>query len=409
MNQSSRDNAAPLLRGLGLPLVVFYGVGTILGAGIYVLIGEVAGYAGIHAPVAFMTASLLAALTAFSYAELAVRFPRSAGEAIYVQEAFHRDTLAIVVGLMLVMIGITSSATLVSGLTGYVGELVPLPDTFTKLAAIGIFGAVVIWGIRQSVVIISLLTVIEILGLLIVIWVARDALGTVPDRVGDFVPGVDAAAWSGVLLGALVAFYAFIGFEDMVNVVEEIKSPEKNLPRGIIIALAITTLLYFVVALAAVTAVPPAELAASDAPLALIYETRTGRDPGIIALISILSITNGILVQCIMASRVLYGMSRRGWLPPVLGRIHPRTRTPVYSTSLVIAGICLMALTLPLLSLAKLTSYITLTVFALINLALVRIKLRGDKSPGFSTPLWVPVFGAVCTLMFLTYQLALAL
>lgn len=394
-----------LKRAISLPLLAFYGIGTILGAGIYVLVGKVAGYAGMYTPVAFILAAILAGFSAFSYAELSVRFPKSAGEAIYIQEGLRYQPLSVIVGLLIVSIGMTSCATLINGLTGYAREFILLPDSFIIIATILIMGAVVAWGIGESVLVASLMTIVEIVGLVIILWVARDGFTMLPGRIGELTPGLDLVTWGGVLLGSFVAFYAFIGFEDIVNVAEEVKSVERNLPRAIIIALCVTTLFYILVSIVSIMVVTPAQLSDSDAPLAFIYQTMTGSQNKLIAVISVVSILNGALIQIVMASRVLYGMSRRKWLPAFFGHIHHRRRTPVKSTLTVTAIILLLALLLPLLSLAKLTSFITLTIFTLINLSLLMIKLRKQVSPGFSVPVWVPLLGFLLTLIFLGYQL----
>lgn len=393
-----------LKRAISLPLLAFYGIGTILGAGIYVLVGKVAGYAGMYTPFAFLLAAILAGFSAFSYAELSVRFPKSAGEAIYIQEGLGYPPLSVIVGLMIVTVGMTSTATLINGLTGYVNEFTQLPGYLIVIVTVLVMGAVVAWGIGQSVVIASLMTVLEILGLVIILWVARDGFGMLSIRSGELVPSMDVLTWAGVMMGSFVAFYAFIGFEDIVNVAEEVKSVERNLPRAIIIALVVTTLFYILVSFVSVMVVTPAQLASSDAPLAYIYKTMTGSNDTLIPIISVVSILNGALIQIVMASRVLYGMSRQRWLPAFLGHIHHRRRTPVKSTVLVSAIVLVLALFLPLLSLAKLTSFITLTIFTLINLSLFLIKIRKEKSPGFSVPIWVPLCGFVLTIIFLTYQ-----
>lgn len=393
-----------LKRRINLPLLSFYGIGTILGAGIYVLIGQVAAYAGMYTPWSFLLASVIAGFSAFSYAELATRYPRSAGEAVYIQESFHRPFLSRLVGLLIVAVGVISSATLSHGLLGYLAHFLSWPDTLVMVLSVGLLGAIVIWGIGESVVFASLMTVFEILGLLIIIWVARQGLAQLPSELPHMMPTLDSLAWSGILLGAFVAFYAFIGFEDMVNVAEEVIRPQQTLPRGILIALVVTTGLYLVVAVISVLAVQPAILAQQAAPLAYIYEQRTGQAPWLIALIGVASIINGVLIQMVMASRILYGMSRNRWLPNWLGVVHPRTRTPINATLVVILLILGFALCLPLLSLAKLTSFISLSIFSLINLALLRIKRRGEPSPGFRVPVWVPVCGAVLSLVFIAYQ-----
>lgn len=394
-----------LNRSLSLPLLTFYGIGTILGAGIYVLIGKVAGYAGMYALLSFLLASILAGFSAFSYAELSVRFPRSAGEAIYIEQGFHRQWLSTLVGLMIVLMGSVSTATLLHGFVGYLDVFVDWPETGVIIGIVVAMVSIVVWGIGQSVMIAALMTIVEIAGLIIILWVARDAFTLIPLRGQELLPALKAEVWVGIMLGTFVAFYAFIGFEDIVNIAEEVKSPQRNLPRAIIIALLVTTLFYILIALVSTLMIPPQALASSDAPLAMLYQLLTGTTPTTIAIISLVSILNGALIQIIMASRILYGMGRQGWLPGQFAYVHKMTRTPVIATLLVGGMIMLFALLLPLLSLAKLTSFITLSVFALINLALWRIKCRGDNVTGFTVPLWVPVIGFFSTLLFLLFQL----
>lgn len=386
-------------------MLSFYGIGTILGAGIYVLVGEVAGVAGMATPWAFLVAAGLVLFSAFSYAELSGRFPRSAGEAVYVQEGIAWTPLAVAVGLLIVSIGIVSTATLLHGFVGYLQVFLPLPDPAVITLLVVVLGLVVGWGIRQSALIASLMTVVELGGLLLVLWVTRDVLATLPQRAPELLPAADPLLAAGVLGGAFVAFYAFIGFEDIVNVAEEVREPRRNLPRAILIAWGVTTLLYLAVSTAVVLALPPSALAGSDAPLALVYQHQTGRTPLLLSGISLVSVLNGALIQVIMASRVLYGMSRQGWLPALLGRVHPRTHTPLVATALVSGAILAMALWLPLLSLARLTSLITLTVFTLVNLALWRVKARSPATDGFRVPRWVPAGGVLVNLAFIGYQL----
>ena len=314
--------------------------------------------------------------------------------------------LSLWIGLLIVGVGTISSATLSHGLLGYLAHFVQWPDTLVMVLTIGVLGAVVIWGIGESVMLASIMTLFEMLGLLIIIWVAREGFAQFPTQLPHLLPPLDSLAWTGILLGAFVAFYAYIGFEDMVNVAEEVIQPQKNLPRGIIIALVVTTGFYLTVGLVSVLAVTPDELAQQAAPLAYIYEKMTGNQPWLIALIGVTSIINGVLVQIVMASRILYGMSRSRWLPNWLGVVHPRTRTPINATVVVMLLILSFALLLPLLSLAKLTSFISLSIFSLINLALVRIKWRGPRSSGLNVPLWVPVCGFVFSLVFLGYQIS---
>jgi amino acid transporter len=397
---------AELKRTLSLAQLVLYGLGTILGAGIYVLVGKVAGLAGLYAPVAFVVAAVLAGLTGLSYAELSARYPRSAGEAVYVQEGLRLRALSVLVGLLIILTGVVSAATIANGFVGYLHVFVAVPDWLAITLLVLLLGALAAWGISESVMAASLITLVEVGGLILVILVAGDSLGTLPARLPELIPPPDTGVWLGIMLGAFLAFYAFIGFEDMVNVAEEVKDPGRLLPRAIIITIAVSTILYLLVALVAVLALPPAELAQSRAPLALIYERATGSAPTLISLISIFAVVNGALIQIIMASRVLYGMSREGWLHRAFGQVHAFTRTPLLATAVATLIVLVLALWLPLVTLAKVTSFIIMIVFALINLSLARIKRKHPRPEGIKIyPAWIPLAGFLSATGFVLFQL----
>lgn len=396
-------NKPELIRTLSLPLLVFYGIGTILGAGIYVLIGKVAGEAGFYTPFSFIFASLLAAFSAFSYAELAARFPRSAGEAIYIEEGFGVKKFSITVGLMIVTVGIISIATLAHGFAGYLKVFIDLPEALIIVSLILFIALVCVWGIGQSVLMASIMTVVEIIGLLIILYVGRDAFSLVPVRFSEMLPPLEVSVWTGILMGSFIAFYAYLGFEDIVNVAEEAVKPRINIPLAIIISLIVTTLFYILIAMVAILLIPAKELASSNAPLAMLYETTTGKSPVIITFISLISVVNGALIQMIMGSRVLYGMSRKKWLPANIGKINSVTHTPMVATMIMAFFTLLFALLLPLLSLAKITSFITLIIFMFINFALVKIKHSQKDHVGFTIPIAVPLVGGFSTLLFILY------
>jgi len=368
-----------------------------------VLVGKVAGEAGFYTPFSFMLASLLAAFSAFSYAELAARFPRSAGEAIYIEEGFGIKELSIVVGLMVVIMGVVSVATLAHGFAGYFKIFFDLPETLIVISLVLFVAAVCGWGIGQSVWIAAVMTVVEIIGLLIILYVGRDAFALVPLKIPEMIPPLDASIWAGIFMGSFIAFYAYLGFEDIVNVAEEAIKPRINIPLAIIISLIVTTIFYILISVVAVLSMSPGELAASDAPLAMIYKTATGQSPVVITIISLISVINGALIQVIMASRVLYGMSRKQWLPDKIGEINAITHTPLIATIIVTGFVLFFALLFPLLSLAKITSFITLTIFMLINFALLKIKYSQREHDGFTVPVWVPFIGGVSTLLFILY------
>jgi amino acid transporter len=396
-----------LKRSLSLPLLTFYGLGTIIGAGIYVLIGAVAGKAGLYAPISFVLAAIIAGFTAFSYAELSSRLPRSAGEALYIQEAFHIRWLSRTTGWSVVTIGIVSSATIANGFVGYLDAFIGVPAWLAVAVLVIAMGLIAGWGISESVWLATVITLIEIGGLLYVIVLGGEALMQLPSRWSELIPPLDSAAWGGILVGAFLAFYAFIGFEDMVNVAEEVNDAPRILPRAIVLALVISTLCYLSIAVVSVLAVPIEQLAASEAPLAAVIKSSSHGHTLLISAIGIIAVVNGAMIQIIMASRVLYGMGRTQLAPAFLATIHPRTRTPLLATTLVTLVILVLALWLPLVTLAQLTSMITLAVFTSVNVALIKLKQRGEHPSAFiNTPAWVPWIGAGMCLLFLIFQVA---
>ena len=404
--KSSPGTDAGLSRSLGLTLITLYGLGNILGAGIYVLIGEVVGAAGMGAPMAFIMAAIVAALSAFTYGELAARFPVSAGEAVYVHEAFDLHWLSMTVGLLIAAAGMVSAATLARGFAGYFQVLVDLPDALLIVFVVVALGFIAAWGIKSSVRIAATLTIIEAGGLVMIVAVAGGNLDTVPENLPRMLLLEGDSTLSGLVLGAFLAFFAFIGFEDMVNVAEEVEHPERNLPLGILIALCVSTVIYLLVVLAALTSVPMEKLAGSKAPLALVYQHATGGSPVVISSIGLLAVVNGALVQIIMAARIFYGMSVNGWLPRVLRTVNPRTRTPVIATVVVVVIVVTLALWFPLVGLASTTSFLVLTVFGVVNLTLVALKRRQPEAAGvMPCPLWVPVAGATASFGLLVAQI----
>jgi amino acid transporter len=247
----------------------------------------------------------------------------------------------------------------------------------------------------------SLFTLIEASGLVLI--VAAAWINGVPFAGAMLTPPpLDAGVLSGVGFAGLLAFFAFIGFEDLANVVEEAKVPHRDIPRAMVLTLVISTVLYVAVASVAVSAVPVAELAASPAPLSLVFTAIAGVSPATIGIIAIVATLNTILAQMTMAARVIYGMARQGDLPRAAGRVHAKTATPLLATAVVALATLTLALLVPFLRLAESTSLATLLVFALVNLSLLRLRRRRVHTPGphVRVPLMVPVIGlATCLLM----------
>ena len=371
------------------------------------LTGKVVGSAGIYAPVSFLVALGLVSATALSFAELSARYPKSAGEAVYVFEGFHLRHLSTLVGLFVVFAALVSSAALANGFVGYFQHFLALPGWLCVLGLVVALGLIAAWGILESVTLISVITLVEVAGLVLIVWVGRDALRALPVRIDELLPPFETGIWFGILSGAVLAFYAFIGFEDMVNVTEEVHDGPRTMPRAILLTLILTATIYVAVALVAVLAMLLATLASADAPRAALYEHATGRPATAIGPIGIVSLLNGALIQVILASRVLYGLSSERRLPALLSRTHPVTRTPLVATAVATAPVMLLAQFLSLVVLAQATSLITLAIFVLVNAALWRIKRRDPRPKGLRVwPRWLPALGAVVSAAFLGFQLA---
>lgn len=368
------------------------------------LLGTVTGAAGIFLPSAFLCATIIAAFTAFTYAELVARLPLSSGEAIYVDIAFGKRWLTLFIGFSAVLVGIVSAATITSGFVAYFALFFVLDKTIVVFTVVVFLGAIAVIGISVSAWAATAMTLVEIAGLVLIVtlaapdllrWTSSDVLELVPRAL----PDVQAVA-----AGAFLAFYAFLGFEDMVSVAEEVREPRRNMPRAILTALLISSVLYLLVCLAAIVSVPIDTLAASATPLSTVAQAR-GIPLQLMAAIALVAITNGALIQIIKSSRILYGMAQLGNAPQLFAKISPSTRTPVVATVIVSSIILGLALWFPIKTLATLTSTITLTIFAIVNLALVAIKCkRSSAAPTFSVPMLVPAAGAALCFGLLAAQ-----
>jgi amino acid transporter len=274
-------------------------------------------------------------------------------------------------------------------------------------------GAVAAWGIGKSVAVVTVITLIEVCALLYAGAVAEADLVDVAREWRQFVPPLEATAWVGIFSGAFLAFYAFIGFEDMATMAEEVKDARRTLPRAIVISLLLTIMLYVAVALIAVASIAPAALAASNTPVAAMVEGHGWYSTTGLGIVSLLTGLNGALVQIIMASRVVYGMARQAGTPAPawLASVSPRTRTPLRATALITAVIMVLALLFPLTTLAQVTSAIILLIFGVLNVALWIIKRR-DPDPdgaGLRLPSWLPLVGVLSAGLVLAFQLWLVI
>ncbi len=396
-----------LSRQITLPYLIFYGLGNIIGAGIYVLIGEIAGISGYYTPLSFLIASLAVLFTALSYSEMSSRYPLSAGEAVYVKEGLrNKKVLPLIVGFLLIFSGIVSSAAIMNGFYGYISPFVPLSEKETLIVlSISLF-IVSAWGIGKSVKLASLFTIIEVGGLLLVIITGFFYIDFSQIEYKKFYPSFDFDIWYPIFLGSFVAFYAFIGFEDMVNIAEEVKNPIKTMPKAILITIFISTILYLGISFISIAVLEPPLLAKSPSPLADVFNQILGKKSNLLNIIAIFAIINGALVQIIMVSRIFYGLSKQGWLPAIFKKVNPYTKTPIFSTFLASFLIFIFAFFIKILTLAQLTSFAVLTVFILVNISLIKIKLQKKQPKNIiNIPILIPIVGVIINTFLIFIQL----
>ena len=405
MNKENEE--VGLKKQLGTVQILLYGVGTMLGAGIYVLVGKVAGYSGTLAPLSFLLAGVLAGLTAYSYSLLAPRFPKSGGEIIYVGKAFNSKRLASLVGWGVIFTGFISAAAILKGFVGYLDVFIEFPDAVVIIVSMTLLSLLAIWGIGESLNVIGLITLIEVGGLLFVIFVAgidMEKFTSQFSRMFIAAPGYDIFA---VFQGAFLAFYAFVGFEDLANVAEEAKNPKKSMPIAIMGSLFIALFLYVAVAVVAVIALPLNELSSTDAPMADIVANKGPHYAYIISLISLVAVLNGVLAQLIMGSRVLYGMAGQNNAPKWFHQVHRKYRTPILATIAIAVGIVVLAIFVPIVELANTTSYVVISVFVMVNLSQAKLAINdyGIKQCWGNRKFLLPLFAALLCVVFLLYKI----
>jgi basic amino acid/polyamine antiporter, APA family len=394
---AASGHAAGLARNMGLFSLIVYGVGDMVGAGIYGTIGVAAGVMGNAVWLSFVISMVAALLTGLSYAALGSRYPKAGGASYITQRAYAKPFLSYVVGLSVTFSGLTSMAAGANVFAQTLGATFPsFSVSLILVVFLGLLALVNFIGIRESMWMNLVFTVIEVAGLVFVIVIGARYWGRV-----DYleVPVGQVFNASLLLSGAVLTFYAFIGFEDMLNVSEEVKNPEKNLPRGIIWAVSIATLLYILISITAVSVVNSQDLAnpQNGAPLAQITAKAVPWLPSwIYGAITLFAVGNTALLNYIMGSRLLYGMARQGLLPSPLGWVHGRTRTPHVSIFVLGVVVLILAFAGNIQQLASATSLLLLGCFCVVNSALVVLIYRREEPKGaFEVPVIVPVLGVL--------------
>lgn len=409
-NEADQNKGGPQLkRTVGVTQLALYALGSMLGSGIYGLIGKAAGQVGNAVWLSFLVALVAALTTALSYASLGSRYPRAGGAAYVTQRAFRNPLLSFLVGLALVCSGLSSVATqskvFAANATALLG-LSSMPVEAIALGFILILAGIVFRGIQESMWANVVCTIIEASGLLIVIaaghsyWGSVDLFEIPPEKA-------DSSLLYLVMLGSVLTFFAFIGFEDTINVAEECKNPQVTIPLALMLATAAAALLYITVAVTAVSVVPWKELSAAPAPLSAVMDRAAPNFPsGILLGITLFAVGNTALVNYVTASRLIYGMSRQKLLPPMLGVVHSGRQTPHIAILALLLVLVPLALTGSITELASATVLLLLFVFTIVNAALAVLKLRpGEPRGAFELPILVPIVGAIVCALLIAFRL----
>jgi len=419
--QASAQQQPELKRVMGPKLLLLFIIGDILGTGIYALTGQVAAEVGGAAWLPFLVAFLVALITACSYLELVTKYPQAAGAALYAHKAFGIHFVTFLVAFTVMSSGITSASAAAGafasnfaigfGLDTGGGVLLPIALAFMILVAL-----VNLRGVAESVGLNVVLTLIELSGLLLVILISLFAIfGGNADfsRVVAFATPEDKNVFLAISTATSLAFFAMVGFEDSVNMAEETKDPSRIFPRIMLTGLGITAVVYILISVVAVAIVPVGKLAGNDTPLVTVVQTAAPDFPisVVIPFVSLFAVANSALINMMMASRLLYGMSRQGILPPFLSSVLTKRRTPwaaIIFTTVIALGLTAYVSVDPQNPIAVLlggtTSLLLLAVFAVVNVAVLVLRRDRVEHRHFRTPTALPVFGAVfCVLLVLPW------
>lgn len=393
--------------------MTMYGVGLILGAGIYVLIGEAAGFAGNALWLSFILGAIVALFAGLSYSELAALFPKAAAEYIFVKEGFRNGFIGFIVGWLTIVTSIIVAATVALGFAGYMEELTRIPIFVSALVIIGILSAINFLGIRESALLNTIFAFVTIAGLALVIVIGFSA--PVEVEIDYF---ENPMGFNGIILAFVLVFFAFIGFEDMANVSEEVKKPQKTIPRGIMISVLITAIIYILVSLASIRVVGWEQLSNSSAPLAFVAQQRLGEQGGfVLSVIALFATASTILITLVAGARIFYGMAKDGSLPSKLGIIHSKTKTPWIAVILIFATSCGFVFVGDIVIVANIVVFAVVVTFAMINASVILLRYtRPDLQRPFKVPGNVgkfpvlPLFGLGATIyMALQFEIEIIL
>ena len=375
---------AALSRNIGLFHLTMYGVGLILGAGVYVLIGEAAGFAGNALWISFGLGAIVAMFAGLSYSELTALFPKAGAEYVFVKEGFRSRFVGFIVGWLTILASIITAATVALGFGGYMEELTNVPFLISALVILGVLSLVNFIGIKESTWANTVFAIITVSGLGIII-----IIGFIFPVEGEIDYFENPLGIQGIVLAFILVFFAFIGFEDIANVAEEVKRPQKTIPKGIILSVIITTVIYILVSLASIRIVGWEQLSESAAPLAFVAEQKLGENGHfILSVIALFATASTILITLVAGARIFYGMAKDGSLPARLGLIHHKTKTPWIAIILIFVVSIGFSFIGDIVIVANIVVFAIVITFAMINLSVILLRYT---RPELERPYRVPV------------------
>lgn len=401
---ATEATAPTLKRVMGPWLLLLFIIGDILGTGIYALTGQIAEHVGGVVWLPFLVAFAVALLTAFSYLELVTKYPRAAGAALYVHRAFGIHFVTFIVAFAITCSGITSASTASRAFAANLSDAFGLGldqgagITLVGLAFMLVIALINFRGVGESLKVNVALTVVELTGLLIIITIGLWAIGAGQgdvSRAMEFKASEDGSFVWPVIAATTLAFFAMVGFEDSVNMAEETKDPSRIFPRILLMGLLLTAVIYVLVSISAITLVPPEQLSQGETPLLQVVQAGAPSFPiEIFGLITMFAVANTALINMMMASRLIYGMSREHVLPPLLGKVHAERRTPyvaiVFTTLLAFALITFVG---EIPALGGTTALLLLCVFTVVNVAVLILRKESVDHAHFRAPTIVPILG----------------
>src|SRR5574342_3402 len=394
-----------LKRHMGLFGTTMYGIGLILGAGIYVLIGQATGIAGNMVWVSFVFGAVAAVFSGLSYAELSPMFPKSAAEFLFVKNAFKNNFLAFIIGWMTLFTSIISASTVALGFGGYLAGFVGAPVILSAVSLIALLSLINFIGIRESSWMNIIFTLIEVAGLILIVY-----LGFTYGETQSVNYFENSTGLNGISLAFVLIFFAFIGFEDIVNIAEEIKNPKKVLPRAIILSISITAIIYILVSLAAIQVLDWQELGSSLAPLADVAKKTLGSSGQfILSIIALFATANTVLIILLAGSRIIYGMAALQSLPQLWSRIHYRTKTPWIAVLGIMITSIIFSFLGNIVTVANISVFFIAITFAMVNLSAILLRYRGPSiERSFKIPINIgrfpllPLFGVIISAFMIT-------